>query len=254
MSRFDTDYYRRFYLDPDTAVATLEEIELRAAAVYHMARIYDAPLRKVLDIGGGIGLWGTALKKLDRGIHYTLMEPSEDAVRMAREERSADLDEVLRESIVDWDGDGRGWDLVLCAGVVQYLDDKQIRRALAHVAGMTRYVLYFETFTEEDVAKRRIDKRSDSGYARPASFYVERLAKRGLVHIGSSLFVREKTIPVVPWELDRGMTVVGKAGEDHFVGGSCTSSSMLGTSEISIRRFFARPCPVSFSATGSNSP
>lgn len=204
MTRFDSDYYRRFYLDPDTAVATLDEVEVRAAAVYYTARVFDAPVRRVLDIGGGIGLWGTALKRIDRNIHYTLMEPSEDAVRMANEDRAGDIDAVVRDSIVDWDGEGRGYDLVLCAGVVQYLDDKAVRKALTHVAGLTRYVLFFESFTEEDVTKRRIDKRSDSGHARPASFYLSALGKRGLVHIGSSLFVREKAIPVVPWELDRG--------------------------------------------------
>lgn len=204
MSRFDRDYYRRFYLDPDTAVTTLDEVELRAAAVYYTARAFDVPIRRVLDIGGGIGLWGSALKRLDRAIHYTLLEPSEDAIRIAKEERPSDIDGIVPEGILGWAGDERGYDLVLCAGVVQYIEERDIKKALRVIASHTRYVLFFETFTEEDVTERRIDKRSDSGYARPASAYLSAFEKHGLVHLGASLFVREKTIPVVPWELDRG--------------------------------------------------
>lgn len=204
MSRFDRDYYQRFYLDPDTAVATLEEVELRAAAVYYTARAFDVPVRRVLDIGGGIGFWGSALKRLDRAIHYTLLEPSEEAIRIAKEERPSDIDAIVQEGLLSWASESKGYDLVLAAGVVQYIEERDIQKALRRIASLTRYMLFFETFTEEDVMERRIDKRSDSGYARPANFYLSALGKQGLVHLGASLFVREKTIPVVPWELDRG--------------------------------------------------
>ena len=84
MTRFDADYYRRFYLDEETAVVTLDEVELRAAAVYFTARAFDIPIRRVLDVGGGIGLWGSALKRLDPAIHYTLLEPSPSAIEIAK--------------------------------------------------------------------------------------------------------------------------------------------------------------------------
>jgi len=209
MTRFDADYYRRFYLDDATAVVTPAEVELRAAAVYFTARAFDVPVRRVLDVGGGIGLWGSALKRLDPAIHYTLLEPSPSAVAIAEEQRGADLDAIVQEGILDYRGGEPGFDLVLCAGVVQYLDEKDARRCLHRLARLTRYALFFETFTKEDVEARRIDERSDGGHTRPASFYLRALRRRGLVHMGASLFFREKAVPVMPWELDRGTTIRG---------------------------------------------
>lgn len=204
MSRFDAEYYRRFYLDPETSVATQAEVDLRAAAIYYTARSFDIPVRKVIDVGGGIGLFGSSFKRLDRAIHYTLLEPSGDALRIAKEARGADIDLALCESASSFEGDGKGYDVVLCAGVVQYLDEGEVEDLFDKLGEMTRYLLFFETFTEEDLRKRRIDKRSDDGHARAASFYVNALKRRGLVHLGASLFFREERIPVVPWELDRG--------------------------------------------------
>lgn len=212
LSRFDADYYRRFYLDEETAVVTPEEVELRAAAVYFTARAFDAPIRRVLDVGGGIGLWASALKRLDPKIHYTLLEPSPSAVAIAKAQRGKDIDAIVQQGFLEWRGGEKGFDLVLCAGVVQYFDDKSTRSALHRLARLTRYVLFFETFTKEDVDERRIDARSDDGFARPASFYLRALRRRGFVHMGASLFFRDKAIPVMPWELDRGARIDPRQG------------------------------------------
>lgn len=204
MSQFDFAYYQRFYLDPETSVSTLPEVEIRAAAVYYTARSFDIPMRHVIDVGGGIAFWASALKRLDANIHYTLLEHSEEAIRIAKRDREDDIDIILREDISAWDGDGKTYDFALCADVAQYISDEDVSRAIAHIAELTRYALFFETFTAEDVENCRIDERSDGGRARPVSFYIDELRRHGFLHLGACFFLREEAAPIVPWELDRG--------------------------------------------------
>jgi hypothetical protein len=54
--------------------------------------------------------------------------------------------------------------------------------------------------------------------------------------------------------MDEKISAKSGAAIAYFVSGTATSSSMLGWRVISIRRFFARFCGVSFGAMGSNSP
>ena len=96
------------------------------------------PDARVLDLGCGMGHWRTALEKLapkarHRGVEYSdyLCE------RFGWEKGSA----------VDF-APGRTFDLVVCQGVLQYLDDRAAARAIDNLADLEKEanpVLYYKT-------------------------------------------------------------------------------------------------------------
>jgi 2-polyprenyl-3-methyl-5-hydroxy-6-metoxy-1,4-benzoquinol methylase len=54
---FDEAYYQRFYFDPKTSVADPQHIERLGAFVCSYLQYLRVPVRRVLDVGCGIGLW-----------------------------------------------------------------------------------------------------------------------------------------------------------------------------------------------------
>ena len=60
--RFDAAYYRRFYQDPATRVLDSRAVARLANFVAAYLRHLGLPLRSVLDLGCGIGLWRQALR------------------------------------------------------------------------------------------------------------------------------------------------------------------------------------------------
>ena len=75
--RFDAAYYRRFYEDPSTRVidraAVARLVRFVAAYLSHLG----LPLRSVLDLGCGIGLWRDALQKVAPRARYQGVEVSD---------------------------------------------------------------------------------------------------------------------------------------------------------------------------------
>src|SRR5438270_209352 len=63
---FDRDYYRRFYFNPRTAVATREEMRARARLIAALTAHAGLPVRRFLE--AGLGFW------LRRGAPLTLWE------------------------------------------------------------------------------------------------------------------------------------------------------------------------------------
>jgi hypothetical protein len=117
--------------------------------------------------------------------------------------RSIDLSEYAcakygheRRNIATWRARQK-FDLIVCQGVLPYLDDGACRRAIANIASMCRGFLYLEAITARDLRdvcdRRRTDVRV---LARPKAFYRRALAPHfeplgcGLHHVrgGSILF------------------------------------------------------------------
>ena len=53
---FDREYYRRYYYDPRTAVATRREMQARARLIAAFTGHIGLPVRRLLDAGCGTGL------------------------------------------------------------------------------------------------------------------------------------------------------------------------------------------------------
>jgi O-methyltransferase involved in polyketide biosynthesis len=91
--------------------------------------------------------------------------------------------------------------LVICKGVLQYLDRAEAERALANLAELCRGCLYLEALTREDWNDACDRERTDGEvYLRPASFYRTHLRKQ-FRSAGAGVFVHERS-PAVLYALE----------------------------------------------------
>lgn len=189
---FDAAYYRRFYLNQRTRVISRIEMERKAALIAGMVSDLEIPVRRILDAGCGLG-W--MRKPLLRGF------PKATYVGV---EVSAHLCERYgwRQSSVADFIDRRGFDLILCNDVVQYLPDRLAGRAIRHFGEMCRGALYFHTPTALDWRRNADHECSDGAvHLRSGAWYRARL-NRWFRPTGFGLYVR-RGAPVLQWELQR---------------------------------------------------
>ena len=91
--------------------------------------------------------------------------------------------------------------LVICQGILQYLDARQARRAIAKLARLTRGALYLEVLTKADW-QHNCDQTitDDQVFLRPGSWY-RQVGTPHFVNYGGGLFV-PKDSDVVSFELE----------------------------------------------------
>lgn len=188
---FDAAYYRRFYRDRRTAVGSLRQTRLLADFVAAYLRYLRLPVRSVLDLGCGLGWWRQALRP-----HYPRASY-----------QGVELSTYLCErhgwtpgSVVDF-APGRQFDLVVCQGVLQYLDAKAAAAALRNLARLSRGALYLEALTRRDW-QHNCDRDVTDGAVnlRSGVWYRRRLA-RDFHDCGGGVFVR-RTAAVTLFELE----------------------------------------------------
>jgi len=81
------------------------------------------------------------------------------------------------------------FDLVICQGVLQYLDDRTAARALANLARWTDGVLFLEALTRRDWRENCDRERTDGDvHLRDGAWYRRRLA-RHFQRCGGGVFV-----------------------------------------------------------------
>ena len=189
--RFDGDYYRRYYEDPKTRVASDNDALKLAQLLAAYCRYLDQPVRNVLDLGAGMGQMRSAMHTEFPRASYLGVEHSEYACRRYR---------LQQGSVVDFKARGR-FDLVICKGVLQYLDRRQAERALENLSAQCRGLLYLEALTREDWDEACDRNRTDGEvYLRPANFYRTRLRKQ-FRNAGAGVFVHERS-PAVLYALE----------------------------------------------------
>ncbi|HEX2830573.1 MAG TPA: class I SAM-dependent methyltransferase [Burkholderiales bacterium] len=176
--RFDRSYYEKWYSDDDEDRVDIAEQAARFVLSYvdHM----DSSIGTVLDLGCGVGLWKAALAKQSKRVRYTGVEYSSYLCERYGWERG---------SAVDY-SPGRTFDLVVCQGVLQYLDDAQCERAIANLAKLSRRFLYLEVLTSGD-ARRVCDPEGTDFevHVRDARWYAARL-KAHFVNLGGGLYAK----------------------------------------------------------------
>ena len=188
---FDAAYYQRFYEDQTTAVSDLPAVRRLCTFVLAYLDFLELRVRTVLDMGCGIGHWATAMRQARPRIRYTGIEWSQHL---------CDRFGWTRGSVVDHTP-GKTFDLVVCQGVLQYLDDRQAARAITNLARCCHGALYVEALTVGDW-RHNCDRTVTDGDVnlRTANWYRQRL-RRHFVAIGGGLFVR-KTASVTLFELE----------------------------------------------------
>lgn len=190
---FDAAYYQRFYESRRTRVqgpadaARLCRFVLAAAATLHVE------IGSVAEIGAGVGLWRDWFARHRPAVRYVSTDVSAYACRHYRHRRLDVGAARLR---------GR-FDLVVCQGVLPYLDDDAARRALDHLAGMTGQLLYLECQTTRDIEVVCDHDVSDPALRkRPARFYVEPLEEH-MVQLGLNLWASRELAGSV-YDLESG--------------------------------------------------
>ena len=189
--QFGPDYYRRYYYDPRTAVATRAEMRARAQVIAAAVAYAGLPVRRMLDAGCGVGLLGRELRRLLPRAHYLGLESSEYLCRRYGWRRGR-IEEYRARS---------PFDLVVCYDVLQYLERASAARALVNLARLCRGVLYFSALTRGDFERNCDRERTDADvHLRPAAWYRTRL-ERHFREAGLGVWLR-RGAPLTLWELE----------------------------------------------------
>ncbi len=190
---FNEAYYRRFYLDPETRVRSTSADGRLARFVFGYLEHLGVPVKRVVDLGCGLGQWRGQLAKYHPRAGYTGVEISAYlCAKYGWEESSA----------AGFRGRGR-YDLVLCQSVFQYLGDAEARAAVENLARLCRGALYLEIITDRDWKLHcNRDVTDGNVHLRSARWY-RNLLERHFRSAGGGLFL-PKNSPVVLYELEQG--------------------------------------------------
>jgi SAM-dependent methyltransferase len=188
MKKYDADYYRRWYHDADTRIASREGVARKvrlavAAAEFMLAR----PIESVLDIGCGEAPWRAPLKKLRPNATYAGIEASDYVVKRYGASREIRRGTFGRLGALKLQGP---FDLIVCADVVQYIADDDLRRGLRHIRRLAGGVAYIETFAVEDT----MEGDRDGWIDRPKSVIDRFFREAGLTHCGFYCWIDERKI------------------------------------------------------------
>ena len=185
--KFDSAYYRRYYLNPRTRVADPEYYDRLAQFVAAYCDLLDVKIRSILDIGCGTGALQKPLLQRFKRARYQGLEFSSYACEQYG---------WTQGCASNYGGDG-AFDLVLCHDVLQYLDDKTAAAALTNFARLTRKVLYFSVLTDEDW-QENVDQEltDDDVHLRAAGWYRRRL-KNQFQNLGGGIYLKAGNDAVV---------------------------------------------------------
>ncbi|HEX6396076.1 MAG TPA: class I SAM-dependent methyltransferase [Steroidobacteraceae bacterium] len=187
---FDREYYRRFYLDPRTAVISRAEMRERAGLIAAYARHIGLPVRSILDAGCGIGLLRAPLKRAFPRASWTGLEYSEYLC-----ERYG----WTQGSLATFRAEP--FDLVVCYDVLQYLDDRTAAGAIANLGRLTRGLLYISALTTRDWRENCDRTRTDRDvHLREVGWYGKRL-RRWFRPSGVGFWIR-RGAPLSTWEME----------------------------------------------------
>jgi trans-aconitate methyltransferase len=191
-NRFDARFYQQFYGNPHTRVTTREEMERRARAVGALVAYLDLPVRRILDAGCGLGWMRKPLLRAFPKATYTGLEVSEHlCARLG----------WINQSLADFRPRGR-FDLVICYDVLQYLPEREARRAMLNLARVCRGALYFHAPTSEDWQRNADVSVSDADiHLRDGEWYRKRLG-RSFHALGFGMHIKDD-VPFAQWELER---------------------------------------------------
>ena len=147
---FDEAYYERFYFDKKTSVVDPAHAKRLGDFVCSYLSYLRVPVRRVLDMGCGIGLWQQAIKEHFPSASYHGVELSTYLC-----ERYG----WTHGSVMDFrPADDEPFDLVICQGVLPYLNPSDLKTALRNLGELSRGGLYVEAVSREDYERDIIDE------------------------------------------------------------------------------------------------
>ena len=179
--RYDRNYFDTWYRQRNinTPAKLGRKVALAVAtSEYHLGR----PVRSVLDVGCGEGAWRAPLLKLRPKVRYLGLDSSRYAIErygQARNLRLATFGDLAEQRF------DAPFDLLVCADVLHYLDDDEIRRGLSGFADLCQGLAFIEVYGAED------DVEGDMhGFRRrPARWYRQAFTDAELTACGNHCYL-----------------------------------------------------------------
>jgi len=200
---FDADYYRRFYESRRTRVQGPADAARLCRFVVAAAAALPVEIGSVAEVGAGVGLWRDWFARHRAAVRYVSTDVSAFACKQYGHRRLDIGAARLR---------GR-FDLVVCQGVLPYLDDEAALRAIDHLGAMAGQLLYLECQTTRDLDEVCDPAVSDPALRRrPVAFYLERL-ERHFLQLGMNLWA-PKSAEDGLYDLESG-TLAHRAGRSR---------------------------------------
>lgn len=175
--QYDQAYFDRWYRARGIGDARrlARKVALAVAVAEHQL---ERPLRSVLDVGCGEGVWRAPLRKLRPKAQYLGFDASDYAIARYGARRNLHLARfgdfaTLRPCAPV--------DLLVCSDVLHYLPTRELDRGLPGLAALCGGIAFLETFTREDA----VEGDQHGFQRRPARFYRERLQALGFTPLGS---------------------------------------------------------------------
>lgn len=191
-TNFDEKYYQRFYGGARDRAAYRRAEDRLGDFVGAYLNYLGQPVRRVVDIGCGLGQWRRIIARRFPKSHYTGVEWSEFLCAKYG---------WTHGSAVDYSSD-EPFDLVICKDTLQYLSDSKFRSAIGNLAGLCRGALFLTVLTKEDWKSNCDRRRTDSRvYLRKANWYRSILGQH-FTNVGGGLFLSPES-PAIPWELEK---------------------------------------------------
>ncbi|MEP6836148.1 MAG: class I SAM-dependent methyltransferase [Gemmatimonas sp.] len=180
---YTREYFEKWYRNPRHRVKSPAELARQVAFVLHTAEwVLGRRARSVLDVGCGEGQWRAALRTHRPGIRYTGIDPSTYAVERFGKRRNISLGSFENLGQLSQTGP---FDLVICCGMLNYINTTSLAAGLVHVASLTHGVAFLEIFTGADATE------GDTSWPKPqsADWYRSILQNAGLTSVGLHCYV-----------------------------------------------------------------
>ncbi|QNP60871.1 class I SAM-dependent methyltransferase [Paenacidovorax monticola] len=190
---FDEAYYQRYYFDKKTSVVDPAHAERLGTFVGSYLKYLRVPVRRVLDMGCGIGLWRETVARHFPDASYHGVEFSEYLCERYGWERG---------SVVDYRS-AEPFDFVVCQGVLPYLSPSDLKLALRNLGRLCRGALYVEAVAREDYERDIIDENlTDPRLFRHRAELYRRGLSENFTELGGGIWLSRKAeVPL--FELER---------------------------------------------------
>jgi SAM-dependent methyltransferase len=186
--RYDKHYFDHWYRDPRARVSTRESLERKVRMAISVTEfLLGRPITSVVDVGCGEAPWLAVLRRLRPSVRYIGVDSSDYVLERYGRTRNIRRGELGTLGALRLP---RRVDLVVCADVLQYVEDRDIVRGLRAIRQILGGVAYIEAFTTAD----DMEGDDEDWHNRTARDYARFFRAARLTQCGPNCFLAVDTI------------------------------------------------------------